>query len=64
MSTSYLSAVKGGDLTKAHTILSGNYLADFYYPKSRLVVEVDGGQYYSAEGKEKDRFSKEGNSAE
>jgi very-short-patch-repair endonuclease len=28
----------------------------FYCPKSRLVVEVDGGQHYSAEGKEKDRM--------
>ena len=34
----------------------GSYIADFYCPKSRLVVEVDGGQHYSAEGKEKDRM--------
>ena len=33
----------------------GNYIADFYCPKSKLVIEVDGGQHYSAEGKEKDR---------
>ncbi len=33
-----------------------NYIADFYCPKSKLVIEVDGGQHYSAEGKEKDRM--------
>jgi very-short-patch-repair endonuclease len=32
----------------------GNYIADFYCPKSKLVIEVDGGQHYSDEGKEKD----------
>ncbi len=34
----------------------GNYIADFYCPKSKLVIEVDGGQHYSAEGKEKERM--------
>ncbi len=29
----------------------GNYIADFYCPKARLVIEIDGGQHYSAEGK-------------
>ena len=33
----------------------GNYIADFYCPKSRLVIEVDGGQHYDVEGREKDR---------
>ena len=33
----------------------GKYIADFYCPKSKLVIEVDGGQHYSAEGKEKDK---------
>ena len=33
----------------------GNYIADFYCPKSKLVIEVDGGQHYSAEGREKDK---------
>ena len=32
----------------------GEYIVDFYCPKSRLVIEVDGGQHYSAEGKERD----------
>jgi len=31
----------------------GNYIADFYCPKSKLVIEVDGGQHYSARGKER-----------
>jgi len=32
----------------------GRYIADFYCPKSKLVIEVDGGQHYSEEGIEKD----------
>ena len=32
----------------------GNYIADFYCPKSKLVIEVDGGQHYAIEGREKD----------
>jgi very-short-patch-repair endonuclease len=32
----------------------GEYIVDFYCPKSRLVIEVDGGQHYSVEGKERD----------
>jgi very-short-patch-repair endonuclease len=32
----------------------GNYIADFYCPKKKLVIEVDGGQHYSDDGKEKD----------
>ena len=37
----------------SHKII-GEYIVDFYCPKSRLVIEVDGGQHYSAEGKERD----------
>ena len=33
----------------------GNYIADFYCPESKLVIEVNGGQHYSAEGREKDK---------
>jgi very-short-patch-repair endonuclease len=33
----------------------GNFIADFYCAKAALVVELDGGQHYSAEGKEHDR---------
>ena len=32
----------------------GNYIADFYCPETKLVIEVDGGQHYEAEGKDKD----------
>jgi len=32
----------------------GSYIADFYCSKSKLVIEVDGGQHYSEEGKERD----------
>ena len=34
----------------------GNYIADFYCPELKLVIEVDGGQHYSAEGGENDRI--------
>ena len=34
----------------------GNYIADFYCPKAKVAIEVDGGQHYSAEGKEKDKM--------
>lgn len=32
----------------------GNYIVDFYCPKGNLVIELDGGQHYSNEGKTKD----------
>jgi len=37
----------------------GNYIVYFYCPKARLVIGIDGGQHYSAEGKEKDRLRDE-----
>ncbi len=33
----------------------GNYIVDYYYPKAKLVTEVDGGQHYEKEGTEKDK---------
>lgn len=33
----------------------GNYIMDFYCPKAKLIIELDGGQHYTATGKEKDR---------
>lgn len=33
----------------------GNYIADFYCPKAKLVIELDGGQHYTIEGKKKDK---------
>ena len=32
----------------------GNYIVDFYCPKAKLVIELDGGQHYSEEGKTQD----------
>lgn len=38
----------------------GNYIVDFYCDKAKLVIELDGSQHYTAEGKkndeERDRF--------
>ncbi len=34
----------------------GNYIVDFYCPKANIVIELDGGQHYSIDGKEKDRI--------
>ena len=33
----------------------GNYIVDFYCPKAKLIIELDGGQHYSKEGIKKDR---------
>jgi len=33
----------------------GHYIVDFYCPRANLVVEVDGGQHYDNEAKQKDR---------
>lgn len=32
----------------------GDVIVDFYCPKAKLVIEIDGGQHYTDEGKEKD----------
>lgn len=32
----------------------GNFIVDFYCPKGKIVIELDGGQHYSEEGKKKD----------
>ena len=41
----------------------GNYIADFYAPVGKLVIEVDGGQHYEEENlrrdKERDCFMKQ-----
>ena len=34
----------------------GNYIADFYCAKARLVIELDGGGHYTAEQEEKDKI--------
>ncbi len=33
----------------------GNHIVDFYCPKAKVVIEVDGGQHYSREGVELDK---------
>jgi len=45
--------LKGYQFYRQKTISS--CIVDFYCPKARLVIELDGGQHYSPEGKEKDR---------
>ncbi len=37
----------------------GSYIADFYCPQKRLVIELDGGQHYSDEGKSYDKLREE-----
>lgn len=32
----------------------GNYIVDFYCPKAKLVIELDGGQHFTEEGLKKD----------
>jgi very-short-patch-repair endonuclease len=32
----------------------GEYIVDFYCPKGKLIVEIDGGQHYEGEGIKKD----------
>lgn len=32
----------------------GNYIADFYCPKAKLVIELDGSQHFSEEGQRHD----------
>ncbi len=33
----------------------GNYIVDFYCPKARLIIEIDGGQHYETHNKISDR---------
>lgn len=33
----------------------GNYIVDFYCPKLKLAIEVDGDSHYTQEGKEHDK---------
>ena len=33
----------------------GGYIADFYIPSAKLVIELDGSQHYTEEGKEYDK---------
>lgn len=33
----------------------GNYIVDFYCPKRKLIIELDGSQHYGEEGIKKDK---------
>jgi len=33
----------------------GQYIVDFYCPEAKLVIEVDGGQHFTREGRESDQ---------
>ena len=37
----------------------GSYIVDFYCPKAKLIVEIDGGQHYSDEGIRRDNLRDE-----
>lgn len=37
----------------------GNYIADFYCHKAKLVIEIDGSQHYTERGKKEDDFRTE-----
>ncbi|MFA6412007.1 MAG: DUF559 domain-containing protein [Syntrophales bacterium] len=34
----------------------GDYIVDFYCPKGKLILEIDGGQHYEDEGMRKDQI--------
>ena len=34
----------------------GNFIADFYCARAKLIIELDGGQHYTDEGKHKDEI--------
>jgi len=34
----------------------GNYIADFYCPAAKLIVELDGSQHYTNQGKIRDKI--------
>ena len=37
----------------------GNFIADFYCHKAKLIIEIDGSQHYTEEGLQKDKFRTE-----
>ena len=36
-----------------------NFIADFYCHKAKLIIEIDGSQHYTEQGKQKDEFRTE-----
>jgi very-short-patch-repair endonuclease len=49
--------LRGQQFYRQKTI--GRFIVDFYCATGKLVVEVDGGQHYTEEGKTKDRLRDE-----
>ena len=52
-----LKQLKGYIFYRQKTI--GNFIVDFYCPKAKIVIEIDGGQHLSTEGIEKDKVRDE-----
>ena len=44
-----------GDLQFYRQKNIGHYIVDFYCPKGKLIIEIDGGQHYENEGMKKDQ---------
>ena len=44
--------IKGHQVYRQKII--GNYIVDFYCPRAKLIIELDGGQHYQGIQKEKD----------
>jgi very-short-patch-repair endonuclease len=44
-----------GDLQFYRQKNIGDYIVDYYCPKGKLIVEIDGGQHYEGEGMKKDQ---------
>ncbi len=59
----YLWSKLRGKQLKGHQFyrqkILGRYIVDFFCPKARLVIELDGSQHYEEPGKEKDRVRDE-----
>ena len=58
MSVSYGRRLRGKQLADVQFYRQkpiGNYIVDFYAPKAKLVIEIDGSQHFEAHHAEKDR---------
>jgi len=51
------SGLEGRKFRRQHSI--GNYIADFYCPQERLIIELDGESHFTEEGLEKDKIRTE-----
>ena len=47
--------LRGRPETFRRQAVLGSYIADFYCPSAKLVIELDGSQHYEDEGREADR---------